>query len=213
MSENAEPQQPSAPPPGWAPAPLSGSERPSLAGAPQQRATPPPALGSQPSTTIGEFTAPRTVWPVVIVVVAVLAAVGIWASTTLRPDLPSASKPSPTPVATATASGLPFVSPDERYSGRWEIVGQEWTDSGVELQIRISADRGPVSYSFLAFENTGVMATDPQPSTHLPRMSGFPIATGEEETGWIFMPLARGQATLILANAAGQQMSALGIPG
>lgn len=213
MSEHTDPQPPAAPPPGWTPPPLSGADRPSLAGVqhPSRFEAPAP---SDPSTTIGQFAAPRTIWPVVVGVVAVLAAVLIWTSTTLRPVTPSASKPSPTPSVAATSDpGLPFVSPDERYSGHWEVLRHEWTDSGVELQIRISVERGPLHYSFLAFENNGVTATDPQPSTHLPRMSGFAVETGQTETGWIFMPLIRGQATLILADAGGQQMSALPIPG
>lgn len=149
----------------------------------------------------------------IVAVVAVLAAVLIWASTTLRPAVPSATKPSPTPSATESGPGLPFVSPNERYAGRWEILRYEWTADGVELQIRIAVEKGPLAYSFIAFENSSVTATDPRPGSHTPRFTGFPIETGDEETGWLFFPLQRGEATVILANAGGHQMSALPIPG
>ena len=205
---------PSAPPAGWAPTPLSGVTRPAVP-RPAAGGGPSAPLGGSnlPSTRIDEFAAPRSWWPLVVGVVAVLAAALIWASTTLRPALPSATKPSPTPAPTATAPGRPFVSPNERYSGRWEILQSEWTDSGVEVQIRISVDKGPLSYSFVAFENNSVTASDTPPAAHSPCFSGYPIETGDTETGWLLFPLERGQATVILANAAGSQMSALPIPG
>lgn len=193
---------------------MSGGNRPDPSAQTPATATSTPLGGPDlPATKIDEFAAPRSWWPVVVAVVAVLAAALIWASTSLKPAVPSATKPSATPAATTAEPGLPFVSPNERYSGRWEIVSHEWTDDGVEVEIRISVDRGPLSYSFVAFENSSVTATDPSPGSHSPRFSGYPIETGEAETGWLFFPLQRGQATVILANAGGSQMSALPIPG
>ncbi|MFZ0529836.1 MAG: hypothetical protein WAL91_04795, partial [Propionicimonas sp.] len=165
-----------------------------------------------PSASIDEFAAPRSWWPLVVGLVAVVAAALIWASTSLRPALPAAT-PSPTPSATTALPGLPFVSPNERYSGRWEVLRHEWTDQGVEVEVRIAVDQGPLAYSFIAFENNSVNATDPMPGAYNPQFSGLPIRTGETETGWLFFPLERGQATLILASAGGSQMSALPIPG
>lgn len=206
------------PPSGWAPAPLSGGGRPSI-GEPQP---PPPAKGSVlggpalPSVTIEEFAPPRSRLPLLIAVIAAVVAGLIWAGTTLvaPSSNPSASSdPSARASATATGPGLPFVTPDERHTGRWEILRQQWTDSGLEVEIRLMADNGPISYSFMAFGNDDVQATSSQPSSQLPRFSGLPVETGNQETGWLFFPLRRGASTIILLTAAGRQISALPVSG
>ena len=81
------------------------------------------------------------------------------------------------------------------------------------MEIRLSIDKGPVNYSFLAFENSGVEATSPTPGSEPPQFSGLPIGTGQEESGRLFFPLQRGPATIILSTAGGNQMSALPVAG
>ena len=108
---------------------------------------------------------------------------------------------------------MPFLSPDERHSGRWEIVEHRWTDSGLEVEITVAADRGPVNYSFIAFNNDSLDATDPTVGSAQPQFSGQPIQTGQQESGWLFFPLERGPTTIILATAGGTQMSALAVSG
>ncbi|WP_198018541.1 hypothetical protein, partial [Sedimentibacter sp. B4] len=88
-------------------------------------------------------------------------------------------------------------TPDERYTGRWEILRQQWTDSGLEVEIRVMADKGPIDYSFVAFGNDDVQATTAQPGSEQPQFSGMPIQSGNQETGWLFFPLRRGAATII----------------
>lgn len=203
-----------SPPPGWAPAPLSGEALSSGGG---RKGQPPPAapLGSPSmrSVKIDEFVPPRSKVPLLVTLIALLAAALIFFGTTMRPALPGPTATSPAPSATDTLPGLPFLTPDDRFSGRWEIVEHRWTDAGLEVEIRIMVDHGPVSYSFVAFENTGVEATDPDPGSQPPRFSGRPIDSGEEETGWLFFPLTRGPATVILADEGRYQMSALSVPG
>lgn len=201
-----------APPPGWAPMPLSDDSR-SGPGQRHSGHTDSAPLGSPDpaSLSIEEFAPPRSRLPLLLTLVAVLAAVLIWAGTSLRPPAPEATA-SPSPTRTANGSGLPFITPDERHSGQWEILQRRWTDSGLEVEIRIAVDRGPVSYSFVAFENTAINATEPEPGAMPPRFSGLPIQTGEEESGWLFFPLERGPATIILATAGGSQISALPVP-
>lgn len=212
------PSGPATPPSGWSPAPLSGGGRPSLGDTPP----PPPVQGralggpSLPSTNIEEFAPPRSRLPLLIALIAVVVAGLIWAGTTLvAPQLaPSASaSPSTRPTATSSGSGLPFVTPDERYTGRWEILRQQWTDSGLEVEIRVMADQGPISYSFMAFGNDDVQATKSQPGSMSPQFSGMPIESGNQETGWLFFPLQRGASTIILLTGAGRQMSALPVSG
>lgn len=207
---------PAAPAPGWAPAPLSSGGRPTISG---EQAAPHDNGGTlgapaHRSVKIDEFAPPRSRLPLIIVLVAVLTAALIWAGTTLRPTFPATgANPSPSPTATSTAAGLPFITPDGRYSGRWQILQHQWTDWGLEVEIRIAAEKGPISYSFMAFDNTSVEATQPDVGSQAPRFTGLPIKTGREETGWLFFPLERGPSTIILATAAGNQMSALAVPG
>ena len=207
---------PAPPPAGWAPAPLSGGGRPTVAGEPLEQRDRGATLGgpSHRAVKIDEFAPPRSRLPLIVVLVGLLAAGLIWASTTLRPAQQAGTPtPSPSPTATTAGAGLPFLTPDGRYSGRWEILEHRWTDWGLEVEIRIAADKGPISYSFMAFDNTSVEATQPDVGPQAPYFSGLPIKTGSEESGWLFFPLERGPSTIILATAAGNQMSALAIPG
>lgn len=216
--DGARPPGSGAPPPGWTPAPLSGGARPTVGRDDDAAATPPTSapLGppAQRSVSIQEFAPPKSRLPLVVTLAALLAAGLIWGGTMLRSPLPA---PSPTvtasPSATPAGSGLPFLTPDGERSGRWEILQHEWTDAGLEVEIRLAVDRGPVSYSFLAFENAGLNATEAQPSSQLPRFSGSAIDSGAEERGWVFFPMTRGPSTIVLATGGGNQMSALPVPG
>jgi len=167
------------------------------------------------SVNIDEFAPPRSRLPLLVILVVLIVAALIWGATLLRPASPTAASPSASssPAATPSASGLPFLSPDERFAGRWEIVDHRWTDSGLEVEITLSADRGPVNYSFVAFNNAGVDATESTAGSEQPQFSGQPIPTGQQESGWLFFPIERGPATIILATSGGNQMSALPVSG
>ena len=165
---------------------------------------------------IDEFAPPRSRLPLLVTVVVLVVAALIWGATLLRPASSATSagpSPSASPSATRSASGLPFLSPDERFSGRWEIVEHRWTDSGLEVEITLAADRGPVNYSFVAFNNDGVDATESTAGSQQPQFSGEPIPSGQQESGWLFFPIERGPATIILATSGGNQMSALAVSG
>jgi hypothetical protein len=163
---------------------------------------------------IDEFTPPRSRLPLLITLVVLVASALIWGATLLRPASPATGpSASPSPSATPRGSGLPFLSPDERFAGRWEIVDHRWTDSGLEVEITLAVDRGPVDYSFVAFNNAGVDATEPTAGSDQPQFSGQPIQTGQKESGWLFFPIERGPATIILATSGGNQMSALPVGG
>lgn len=211
------PAGPSAPPAGWSPTHLSDGGRPSVGREPASRQEPGTPLGGSalPSVNIDEFAPPRSRLPLVVTLVALLVAGLIWFGTTWRGQPSAATSPTPSASAGTTAPppGLPFVTPDERFTGRWEILRQQWTDSGLEVEIHVVADRGPITYSFLAFGNNDVEATNSSPGSQNPKFSGLPIATGRDETGWLFFPLDRGPSTIILATASGNQMSALPVTG
>ncbi len=207
---------PGAPPSGWAPAPLSGGGRPSVQRGPAPRPEPGTPLGgsSLAPVSIGEFAPPRSRLPLVVTLVAALVAGLIWIGTSMRPpQAPPAPSPSASPSSSTSAPGLPFVTPDQRYAGRWEILSHQWTATGLEVEVRIAVDRGPVSYSFLAFGNNDVQATEAEPGSQQPQFSWSPIPSGGEETGWLLFRLERGATTIILAEAGGSQIAALPVTG
>ncbi|HEY3339399.1 MAG TPA: hypothetical protein VGK18_12925 [Propionicimonas sp.] len=164
---------------------------------------------------IDEFAPPRSRLPLLVTLVVLVVAALIWGATLLRPAATPAARASASasPTATSSGSGLPFVSPDERFSGRWEIVEHRWTDSGLEVEITVAADRGPVNYSFVAFNNAGVDPTESVAGSEQPQFSGEPIPSGQKESGWLFFPIERGPTTIILATSGGNQMSALPVTG
>ncbi len=208
---------PTAPQQGWTPAPLSDGSRPSVGAHPPASTEPGAPLGGPAlrSVNIDEFAPPRSRLPLLVTLVVLVVAALIWGATLLRPASSDASAPSPSasPTATPRAPGLPFLSPDERFSGRWEIIDHRWIDSGLEVEITLAADRGPVNYSFVAFNNDGVDATEASGGSQQPQFSGLPIPSGQTESGWLFFPLERGPATIILATSGGNQMSALPVSG
>ncbi len=206
-----------APQQGWTPAPLSDGSRPSVGAHPPVPSTSGAPLGGPAlrSVNIDEFAPPRSRLPLLVTIIVLVVAGLIWGATLLRPaPTPASSRSaSPSPTATSSGSGLPFLSPDERFSGRWEIVEHRWTDSGLEVEITVAADRGPVNYSFVAFNNAGVDPTEAVAGSDQPQFSGEPIPSGQKESGWLFFPIERGPTTIILATAGGNQMSALPISG
>lgn len=173
-------------------------------------------LGPQPldATRIDQFTPPRSPMPWLFALGAVLVAVLIAVTATLssRPQPPS---PTPTPSAastTARPSGQPFVSPDGRVEGNWEVLETRWNDEGVEIKLRIAVDQGTLWYSFMAFTNDAAEVLDPGPPTSSPALGQDPIDAGDERIGWIYFPSYRANLTLLLANPAGRQISALLVP-
>lgn len=129
--------------------------------------------------------------------------------------------PSPSPTATPTPTrsvpsgpGLPFEMPNNpTNNGRWEILDQLWENDGVSLRIRVSADSGQISYAFAAFPNNGKQAVQPEFGTRTPIIDRGYLRAGETETGWVFLPLPRDDATILLTTAQGLQISAQAIKG
>lgn len=189
-----------------------------MGGWPTGSAVPLPAPLGGPalrSVKIDEFAPPRSRLPLVVTLVVLLLAGLIWGATMLRPaaaPAPAVSA-SPSPSPTPTLPGLPFISQDQEYAGRWQILEHRWTDAGLEVEIMLAVDRGPFGYSFVAFENSGIEPARPTPGSDSPRFSGRPIDSGQQETGWLFFPLERGPATIILSTEGGNQMSALAVSG
>ena len=129
------------------------------------------------------------------------------------PDPAASPKPSVT-SAEPSGPGMPFTMPDsQRSSGRWEILSQEWTGGGLLLEVQVHADVGTVSYAFVAFLNSTSGVYEPTEPPLGPPLDRGTLVAGQSESGYVFLPMPRGDTTVILTTRAGQQMSALPITG
>lgn len=157
------------------------------------------------STSIEQFSTPpsRTPWLILIgVVVLVGVLIGGFLIGTQRPPAPT---PSPT-VAASRGPGIPFSMPnDTRSKGRWEILGTEWSNDGVTLDIRIYADQGTISYDFFAFTNDGRTSYEPETPKKRPELVPGTLTAGNSVRGYVFLPLPRKEATLLLTSFGGTQ--------
>lgn len=135
----------------------------------------------------------------------------------LRPP-PAAPEPSPSPSqgapSEASGPGMPFTMPGAPNStGRWEVVSHSWVADGLVVRVRVTADAGRVTYGFVAFSNAGTEVYEPEAGAPSPEIGTGRLAVGQSVEGNVFLPMPRGDATLILTNEAGRQMSALPVPG
>lgn len=143
---------------------------------------------------------------------------GLVAAAFLVPRGLPAPAPAPTPSTNTSAPvgpGMPFTLPNSpSNNGRWEVVSHQWTSTGVQVHVRVHADTGRISYGFVAFANVGTSVYEPEAgAAPAPELSTGTLRAGESAEGNVFIPIPRGQSTLILTTEGGRQMSALPIPG
>lgn len=220
-------QQPQQPPAGQQPWPPYGQQP--YAGQPygQQNPYGQPQPGQTPFGTpppphvdINQYAPPKQPGPMlwIILGVAVLAMVLIAGFLTsgnpLRAPAPTAT---PTPSTRTTipthtnADGLPFTMPfNDEGQGRWKIVETTWNTDSVTVRVRIKAEKGSISYGFIAFTNNGEDVIDPSPGPG-PELTTGSLRAGESVEGNVTLDIPRENATLILTTSSGRQMSALPI--
>lgn len=213
------PQGPASTPPGWGAQPWNPT--PPQAQPVQPPAHPPSgfdptrALGEAPpqSVSINQFAPPPNRAPVIATVAALIILVLVLAVGTYLRSQPAAPAPSPSASQTASAGpGQPFTTPTGQ-SGRWQILDQQWTDEGLQLQLRIHSDSGSITFSFLAFANATTQVVEPTASSLTPDIRIGTATPARPVTGYVFFPLPREDATIILATGSGRQMSALPVKG
>ena len=167
---------------------------------------------------IESFAPPKARTSTVVTVVAGVALIlivlaGLFLRSGAATPSPSPTPTPPPPSPTVTLPGQPFRSPGGTAGGRWQIVSSRWTDEGLSAQIEITADDGPVTYSFMAFANAGTDVLDPTQGPDVPELDRGTLRDDETIRGWVFFPAPRGDTTIILATSAGRQMSALVVKG
>ncbi|MFT3861109.1 hypothetical protein [Micropruina sp.] len=221
------PQGPGPTPPAWGaqqlppgvPYPGQGPQYPNQSQQPRPSAMVPSgfdprrALGEAPpaSVSINQFAPPPNRTPLLVTIVAMVTLVLVIGGGIYLRSQPAA-QPSPSPSASPTAStgpGHPFDTPTGQQRGRWEILDQTWTDEGLQLQLRIYSDNGPISFSFVAFANASTQVIAPTSSPRSPDIRTGTATPSKPITGYVFFPMPHEDGTIILATGAGLQMSAL----
>ena len=174
------------------------------------------ALGEAPpqSVSIDQFRPPPNRTPMLITIAALITlALVIFGGLYIR-NQGSQPSPSPSPSqSTPAGPGQPFDTPTGQQHGRWEILNQQWTDEGLQLQLRIYSDKGPITFSFMAFTNASTQIVEPSTSPLAPDIRTGTASPAKPVTGYVFFPMPRGDATIILATGSGRQMSALPVKG
>ncbi len=135
----------------------------------------------------------------------------------IRPQPPAPAptpEPAPTQPTAAAGSGMPFAVPGvSGNEGRWEVLEQRWNGDELIVRVRVTADKGTVSYGFVAFSNNGSEVYDPTPGGPTPELDTGRLNAGKSAEGYVRIEMPQGPATLILTTQAGRQMSALPISG
>lgn len=150
-----------------------------------------------------------------VIAVAVVVVAAVLAFVFIRPNS-DAPAPSPTPSAPEQTAGpgMPFSLPGATASaGRWEVLSRTWDGDAVVARVKITADRGDITYGFVMFSNAGTTVYDPTPGAPAPALDTGTLSAGQTTTGYVRFEIPRGDATLILTTKAGRQMSALPISG
>ena len=175
------------------------------------------ALGEPPpaSVSIGQFAPPPNRTPLLVTLAALITLVLVIGGGIYVRSLPTTEpSTSPSPAATTPATpGHPFTTPDGQRGGSWEILESAWTDEGLQLQLRIHSESGPISFSFMAFANASTRVITPTSSPRTPDIRTGTATPTRSVTGYVFFPMPRGDSTIILANGTGRQMSALPVKG
>ena len=170
---------------------------------------------------IESYRPPRSGGPVLWAVGAVVVLIGVVVAGLLSGSFERDPAPSPTPTTTAARpgasaepAGRPVTMPGHPAApGRGQIVETQWYPDGVLLQVRVAAVRGRISYGFMAFARDGEDIVEPVASPRTPELTTGEVRGGDAVTGYIFLPLPRGDGMLILTTSAGLQISALDISG
>ncbi len=172
-----------------------------------------------PAPGIDQFEPPRrsnrtTLWLGVSIIAAIVALVlilqftggfsGSEPAASPTPPNQTQQEATPEPVATGGTS-IPF---EGNGNGVFEILSQEWTDTGLQVQYRITLDanQGERSFSLYMFTNTTLEVADPL---------NFDLATvtsDEPFTGTVEFAVDRAESTLVLASGFGTALTALPIP-
>lgn len=195
---------------GWAPPPLAGTERATLAGQNPADATIPDAASR--GAVIDAYAPRRSLVPVLAAVLGIVAAVAIVYTST---------RPAPPPVATPSHSATPrptprpgkqFTADRSHATGVWQITEAHWTPDGLDVFIEVTLDSGALTASFDAMPNSGNGYVKGAPSTRTPTFDGNAVSRGTTTRGWMFFATSRETTLIFLGDSYDPQISGIEVP-
>lgn len=211
----AEPGHTSAPPPDWAPPPLSAAGNTAAPGMPgaQQFDTPAP---DPASVEITRFAAKRSLAPILLGLVGLVVASLVVYSTFFAPAAPAPS-PSPTPTHTPTSSttprpGTPFLSQSTGARGVWRVVDKKWDEYGLNVLVEVTVDTDELSVRLSALPVAGQDYVPGGPGKTDPKFPTTPIYAGQTVSGWAFFPIEHSPTTVFMNAGREVQISAVEVP-
>ncbi len=213
------PESGSAPPPtNWTPPSLSDSGQATYAG---KAGAPIDTSRRTPSgSAIDAFSPPRTVWPILVVLVALIvgALVVYTGFQTAAGPTPTPS-PSPSPHHTPNPSqkarkGTPFSSTTGSFTGIWRIVEYHWTLAGLQALIEVTVDEGLIRANYYAVSADGSDVAKVNTSLKKPALPVTTLRAGQTVRGWATFPLKeRGTSMVFLTDISEPQVSGIEVTG
>jgi hypothetical protein len=143
----------------------------------------------------------------VVVAVAIVGAILLWAIPRNSGESPPATAPVSTPAPTPTRTGGTAFS-NSNVSGYWKITKTTWTNQGVTLTVEITVDKGSLYYSFYAFANTDMTELEPTLAAPTDLAPGF-VEAGRTLTGTLTFDVPRQPLTLMMQTTNLEQLTAL----
>jgi hypothetical protein len=175
-----------------------------------------PSPDGSPRKTVTRYQSAPLWLPIVIglVIVAIIAGL-VWFGT--RPAKPSTG---PTPTATTPsppecpapsgAQSIPFVASVYNAKGCWYIMDYSWDATGVTLTCQLTVESGTLKFGWTALDNT---SSDQFAPTKASTLRSGSVAAGDTATGTVRFDKNQGDTEIILTDARGIQITALGIKG
>ncbi|NLE96611.1 MAG: hypothetical protein GX596_01295 [Propionibacterium sp.] len=149
----------------------------------------------------------KRVWPWVVGIVAAIAVVlGVLFIQPGAPGPTASVQPPATahPLPTVTGNALPY---EGNGTGVFEVTAHRWTDSGLEIDYRITVDEGIRRFAFFAFDNATRESFLPDNDYLIEASPGSPA------TGTVHFSMPRAAASFVLTTGSGRAITALPISG
>lgn len=161
---------------------------------------------------------PSRVTPaIVLIVVAVSLVVGVFGYRFVAASGPAASaspSPSRTTEPTSTRSGgVPFEAKIDGAQGYWLVSTSKWVGDELVVTVSVTVDQGQTRPTFYVFGNSDSTVYDAEANSPAPAFGSPTLRQGQTVSGNIAFRMARGNATLVLTDSGGRQISALPIKG
>ena len=170
-------------------------------------------FGQQPASPYGApmpYSPPprKPVWPWLVGALALIAAivlvVAFWPANEPEPLPDQPAAPSAFPSPTLTGNAIPY---EGNGTGVVEITNQRWTNNGLEVDYRITADDKTNYFAIFTFANDTRESYEPENDELIE------VRPGQPAVGTVSFNMPRTNATFVLASSSGRASTALPVSG